>query len=638
MLTDTSDNIYRSLSPLWSRIVSVIAVSMSFFHLYTAAFGILESFLQRSIHLAFVLVLAYILFPGSKDPKCRHRIPLRDLLACGISLMTLLYIVFDHDRILFRMPYVTDLSKIEIVFGALLILLLIEATRRILGLSLVILVVIFIAYPFLGPYLPSVIATRGAPPTKLIDHLYLTLEGIFGVPLGVSSTFIFLFILLGAFLTKIGLIEFFSQFALTVAGSSRGGTAKVAVIASALFGTISGSAIGNAVTTGSFTVPMMVRGGFRPHMAAAIEAAASMGGQIMPPVMGAAAFIMAEVLGMPYRNVAIAAILPAIFYFFAIGVMVHLDAVKTNIELIPREKLPKIGPLLRERGHLLVPVAVLIYFLSSGKTPLMSGFWSILSAVFISYIRRDTRLTLKRLLEALEEGARNTIIVGVACAAVGIIIGVVSMTGLGLKIVSAILYLAGGKLIWTLFFTMVAALVLGTGLPTTPSYIIAATLLAPAIIKFGVPPLAAHMFVFWYAILSDLTPPTAIAPYATSVMVGADHTKTEWTAFMLALSGFIVPYVFCYEPSLLLIKPSVWSLLISVGACVVGITMLSASLIGYLMGQLCYAERGLLLVGGLLLIHPWFITDLIGVGILVIFILFRKILFRRKLPRSAEAG
>ena len=625
----------RPLSRLWAGVVSTIAILMCAFHLYTAAFGILQALYQRPIHLNFVLILVYLTTPLTKKSR-GSSIPFYDLVACLISIATLFYIVFNHEALLYHMPYVTPLTVTQIMFGVLLILIILEATRRIVGLPLTILVMFFLGYPFISRYLPFMIATRSPSIEKLIDQLYLTVDGIFGLVLGVSATYIFIFILLASILKKIGLIDFFSQLALGIAGSTRGGVAKVAVLASALFGTISGSGIGNAVTTGNFTIPMMMQNGFSPHMAAAVESAASMGGQIMPPIMGAAAFIMADFLGIPYRRVVVAAIIPGIFYFLAIGLMIHFYATKENIELLSKEDLPKLKDILKKGGYLLVPVGVLIYLLACGSSPLKAGFWCIVSCVVISFFKRETSLTPKRLLEALEEGARNTLVVGTACAAVGIIIGVVSLTGIGLKVVSLILFLGGGKMILTLIFAMIAALILGTGLPSVPSYIITVTLMAPAVSQFGVPALAAHMFVFWYAILSDLTPPTAIAPYATASLAGANYMKTQLVAFSLALSGFIVPYIFCYKPSLLLINVELWDLLISLGGCVIGIMMLSGGLIGYLLGNLRYHERGALLLGGLLLISPGITTDLIGLGILVAVSISQRILPRNNLGRVSR--
>jgi TRAP transporter 4TM/12TM fusion protein len=620
------NNSIEKLSSFWISVISCIAVLMCIFHLYTSAFGVLESFMQRSIHLMFVLVLVYLTSPLIKNRTKGTSVPFYDLVACVISIITLSYIILNHDSILIHEPYVTELTKSQIIFGGLLVLVLLEATRRVVGLPLVILCILFIIYAFVSPHLPSVIATRSPSVEKLIDHLYLTREGIFGIVLGVSATYVFIFILLASFLRRIGLIDFFSQIALAVAGSSKGGVAKVAVIASALFGTISGSAIGNAVTTGNLTIPMMKRSGFSPHMAAGVESAASMGGQIMPPIMGAAAFIMAEVLSINYTVVVLAALIPAVLYFLAIGLMIHFYALKANIELIPKEKLPKLLVILEKRGYLLIPLGILIFFLAAGSSPLKAGFWCLISCIAVSFFRRESFLTPKKLLDALSEGARNSLVVGVACGVVGIIVGVVGITGMGLKIVGVILYLGSGKLILTLFFTMLAALVIGTGLPTTPSYIITALLIAPALTRFGVPALAAHMFVFWYAILSDLTPPTAIAPFATAALAEANYLKTQFSAFSLALSGFIVPYIFCYRPSLLFIKTHPWDLIISLGGCFIGITMLSAGLVGYLIKELNIYERGILIFGGFLLIVPGIASDLMGLFILVGMIISQKLI------------
>ncbi|MGH2394388.1 MAG: TRAP transporter permease, partial [Candidatus Limnocylindria bacterium] len=442
---------------------------------------------------------------------------------------------------------------VSLVFVALLL----EASRRHIGSALVILALAFVVYGFVGPWLPGFLSHGGVSALKLIDQQMLTTQGVFGIPALVSATFIYLFVVFGAVMQQGGLLRFFTDLALAVAGWTKGGAAKVAVISSGLFGTVNGSAIANAVTTGSFTIPLMIRSGYRPSFAAGVEATASMGGQLIPPVMGAAAFIMAETLGVPYATIALSAAIPGVLYFVAVGVMVHLEAARTALPILPRSELPRLAPVLRRDLHLLAGPAVLLWFLVEGRSPLFAGFWALVVAVVMSWLRRETRIGPAEALAVLRDSARNAMPVALACATVGIVVGVVSLTGLGLKLATGIVGIAQGNLFATLALTMIAALVLGTGLPTSATYIITSIMAAPALVQLGVPTLVAHMFVFYFGILADLTPPTAISTYATSSIAGSDVWKTQWTGMMLALSGFIIPFSFAYDPALLLINASV---------------------------------------------------------------------------------
>ncbi len=409
-----------------------------------------------------------------------------------------------------------------------------------------------------------------------------------------------------------GLLRFFTDGALAVAGGSQGGAGKVAVIASGLFGTVNGSAIANAVTTGAFTIPLMKRAGYRPEFAAGVEACASMGGQLIPPVMGAAAFIMAETLQVSYASIAVAAAIPGVLYFVAVGVMVHFEAGRRGLPVLDRSALPRLGAVLRRDLHLLGGPAMLVYFLVDGRSPLFAGFWGLVAACALSWVRRDTRIGLARSLAILSDSAQAAMPVALACATVGIVVGVVSTTGLGLKLATGIVGLAGGSLLLTLVLTMVAALVLGTGLPTSATYIITSIMAAPALVELGVPKLVAHMFVFYFGILADLTPPTAISTYATSSIAGADVWRTQWLGMMLALSGFIIPFSFAYDPALLLINASVPHIVWRTLATTLGIVMLGAGLIGYFRAPTRRWERALLLAGALLLIFPGVWSDTAG--------------------------
>jgi TRAP transporter 4TM/12TM fusion protein len=411
----------------------------------------------------------------------------------------------------------------------------------------------------------------------------------------------------------------------------------VAVISSGLFGTVNGSAIANAVTTGAFTIPLMIRAGYRPPFAAGVEACASMGGQLIPPVMGAAAFIMAETLGLPYSSIAIAAAIPGVLYFVAVGAMVHFEAARLGIPVLARVELPRLLDVLKRDAHLLAGPAVLVYFLVVGRSPLFAGFWALVAAVAASQLRRDTRIGLSRALAILTESAQSALPVALACATVGIVVGVVSATGLGLKLASGIVGIAQGNMLATLMLTMVAALVLGTGLPTSATYIITSIMAAPALVQLGVPKLAAHMFVFYFGILADLTPPTAISTYATSSIAGADVWKTQWTAMALALAGFIIPFSFAYDPALLLFHASLPHIALRTAAAALGIVMLGAGLIGYLRVATRRWERAMLLAGSALLIFPGIVGDAAGAACFItVWLAQRRASRRVEAPASAR--
>jgi TRAP transporter 4TM/12TM fusion protein len=464
---------------------------------------------------------------------------------------------------------------------------------------------------------------------KLVDQQTMTTGGVFGIPTLVSATFIFLFVVFGSVMQRGGLLGFFKDLGLAVAGSTRGGAGKVAVIASGLFGTINGSAIANAVTTGSLTIPLMIRAGYRPSFAAGVEATASMGGQLIPPVMGAAAFIMAETLGVPYATIALSAAIPGVLYFVAVGVMVHFEAAREGLPVLPRAELPRLGAVLRRDLHLLAGPAVLVWFLVEGRSPLFAGFWALVVAVVASWVRPETRIGPRGAAGALVDAAQNAMPVALACATVGIVVGVISLTGLGLKLASGIVSISGGHLLTTLVLTMIAALVLGTGLPTSATYIITSIIAAPALVKLGLPPLVAHMFVFYFGILADLTPPTAISTYATSSIAGADIWQTQWKGMMLALSGFIIPFSFAYDPALLLLGATVFEIVLRTAAATLGIVMLGAGLIGYFLAPTRWWERTALMVGACLLIFPGAVSDLLGAACFVAVLVSQRLARRQ---------
>ncbi|MBQ7479052.1 MAG: TRAP transporter permease [Selenomonadaceae bacterium] len=604
---------------IMARIVSAIAITFSVFQLYTAIFGILDAQLQRAVHLGFGMALSYLLYPTRKSWSRTKLHPL-DLLLAIVSAAAPAYIVWAYQELVMRSGTVTGL---DLLVGAVGILTVIEATRRVVGIPMVIVVICFLGYAFAGPYMPGILAHRGLTMEQLVGHLYFTTEGIFGIPLGVSSTFIFLFILFGAYLESTGLGKFFIDLANAVAGWASGGPAKVAVLSSGLMGTVSGSSVANVVGTGSLTIPMMKKLGYHKDFAGAVEAAASTGGQLMPPVMGAAAFLMAEFVGVPYVEIVKAAVIPALLYFIGVWLGVHFEAKRNKLQGIPREQLPKLGAILTERGHLALPLIVIVYLLVSGYTPMRAALVAIFLAIFCSALRKSTRMKPVEVIKGLENGARNVLGVLIACASAGIIIGVVTKTGVGLKLASGLLELSGGLMLPSMFFTMVTAIVLGMGVPTTANYVITSTIAAPALLQLGIPILQTHMFVFYFGIIADVTPPVALAAYAGSGISGGNALRTGVNASKLAIAAFIIPYMFVLSPELLMISPDVSHIIVTVLTAIIGMIALSSALIGYLAANCALWERLALIAAGLMMIKPGIMTDIVGVAIFAVILLLQ---------------
>ena len=605
------------------KIVAAIAITFSVFQLYTAIFGVLDAQLQRAIHLGFGLALAYLLYPFRRAWTRDHYFHPIDIVFAVLGAATPAYLVIQYRELITRAGTV---SPVDTVVGGLGILLVIEATRRVVGLPMVTVVLVFIAYAFLGPYMPGVLAHRGLTPEQLIGHLYFTTEGIFGIPLGVSSTFIFLFILFGAYLESTGLGKFFIDLANAVAGWASGGPAKVAVLSSGLMGTVSGSSVANVVGTGSLTIPMMKKLGYNANFAGAVEAAASTGGQLMPPVMGAAAFLMAEFVGVPYIDVVKAAAIPALLYFTGVWLGVHFEAKRKKLKGIPRAELPNPLTLLKERGHLAIPLVVIVYLLVSGYTPMRAALVAIFLSILCAMLRKSTRMKPIEIVYGLERGAKGVLGVLVACASAGIIIGVVTKTGVGLRLASGLIDLAGGMLLPAMFFTMITAIVLGMGVPTTANYVITSTIAAPALEQMGVPVLAAHMFVFYFGIIADVTPPVALAAYAGAGISGGNALKTGVHASKLAIAAFIIPYVFVLSPVLLMVDATPLAIVSVTLTALLGMIAISSALCGFLADHCRPYERLLLIIAGLLMIKPGGVTDLVG---LVLFVVILVMQYRR---------
>lgn len=610
----------RVLKGVVKKVVTIIAVIMSLFHLYMAGLGTLPTCKQRMIHLGLALLLIFLLYPfAKKNSSKKHSI--LDYILGVMGLGVNLYLLLNIDAISMRAGLTTN---IDLIVGGIAILLVLEAARRCVGVELPALAVLFLMYTYLGPYLPRAIAHRGYSIQRIIEHMFISAEGIYGVALGVSSTYIFLFILFGAFLGETGLSKLFTNISMALAGHKPGGPAKVSIIASGFLGMINGSAAANVVTTGAFTIPLMKKIGYKSYFAGAVEAVASTGGQIMPPVMGAAAFIMAEFLGVSYKTIMLSALIPAILYYVALWANVHLEALKLGLSGLAKENLPKAGKELKENGHLLLPIVLLVYLICTDYTPAFAAFYSILSLIVLSSLRKHTRMNLLSLFNSLEMGAKGALGVAIACAVVGIIVGVITITGLGLQLANMILTISGGLLVPTLFLTMVACVILGMGLPTSAAYIVAGTVAAPAMIKLGVLPITAHLFVLYFAVLSAITPPVALAAYAGAGISGAEPTKVGWTAARLGLAGFIVPFMFVFSPGLIFQASSFWVIIFNFATATIGVICLSGAIQGFMVRRANIAFRVVLFISAILLIHGSILTDGIGIILLVLILAVQK--------------
>jgi TRAP transporter 4TM/12TM fusion protein len=587
-------------------LIWVVAVGLSCFHLYTAFHGVLSPLHQRSIHLLGLMLscfLIYRLYPGagSRNPGW---------LDWGLTLFTIgmwIYLLwsFKPESVLDR--GIMGPSQTEIWIGFSLMVIILEGTRRAVGLPIVLVAVAFLAYGFFGPYLPDFLAHKGYGLNRLVSYLVWSTEGVFGIPIAVSSTFVIVFIIFGSFLDKLGAGNFFIQMALALTGRLRGGPALTSVLASGLMGSISGSSVSNVVTTGTFTIPLMKRTGYKSLFAGAVEAVASTGGQIMPPVMGAGAFVMAELLGTSYAHVAIAAAIPATLYFVSVAFMVYFQARRGELGVLDAEEIPSARQTLREGFHFLIPLAVLVYFLVVRQlSPMLAGFFAIIALIITAsafILIREKRFPWREIFQALEQGAITSVPVALACASAGIVIGVVSLTGLGVRFTQMVIHMSGGMLWLAAILTMIACIILGMGLPTTAAYIITAVLGVPALMDLGVPQIAAHMFIFYFAIISFITPPVAISAYAASGIAETNAMKTAFESFKLGLAGFIVPFLIIYSPSIVL-EGSIWKTFVNSLTAILGIAALAGGLIGWFMMNLPFWARLVFLAAAGALIVP----------------------------------
>ncbi|MDR0587760.1 MAG: TRAP transporter permease [Burkholderiales bacterium] len=605
----------RKLEALQYKVVYVYIVIIGLFHLYTAAFGTYESFLQRNIHLMMILPLAFLLFPA-KPGKIETKIPWYDLLLAVVSALPSLYVVLNYESVINRIQQVDVLTMPQVVLGIVLALLLLEGTRRVVGLPIVLVAFVFGSYMFFADQMPGLLRGSSFNYAEVIEHLYLTDEGIFSSPLGVSATFVIIFLIFGGFLEKSGAGPYFMEVAKALTGALPGGPALVAVVSSCLLGSINGSAVANVYGTGSFTIPLMKRLGYRPAFAGAVESVASSGGQLMPPVMGAGAFLMASFLHMDYLTIVIAAILPALLYYGSVLLMVWLTAVKNGMRGLSPEEIPDKKAIFK-RAYLLLPIVGLVYFLVAGYTPMLAGLIGIAIAWVVSLFNKGHRMGPLAIFDAIFLGTRNIPLVCLACATAGIVLGSASLTGVGGKLTGVALMLTNDVPFLALFFVMIISIILGMGLPTTGAYILASALCAPALIKLGFLPLAAHMFVFYYAILSNITPPVALAAFAASSIAESPPMKTSLIACKLGILAFIVPYAFCHDPGLLMQGNWQENVLATISACAV-LFCIGFALMGYINRPIAWWERLVLAFAAYLVLRPEMKFVLTGVVLLVL--------------------
>ena len=693
---------FRPLGNITATLVGGLLILLSLFHYYTAGFGLLQEVTHRGVHLAFVLGLIFLVFPHRKS-LLEHgsgRVPWFDWLLAVAVAASVLYIPYVFEDLTFR---VGNPSTLDVVMGSILIVALLEATRRSMGWPLPLIAMAFIAYAMAGPLFPGLLKHAGASWSQLVNHEYLTSQGIYGVAVGVVATYVFHFVLFGVLATRIGLGQLFLDVASSIAGRYAGGPAKVSVFGSAMFGMLSGSSVANAVTVGSLTIPAMIRVGYKREFAAAVEAASSTGGQITPPVLGAAAFLMIEFLAVPYQTIIIAATVPAFMHFFGVFMQVHFEAKRFGLRGLTPDEMPKLAQSFRERWPTLIPLFLLIFILVTGRTPYLAAFsgisscaivglatrtrgntaanWALMAALHglllvivfggiessqvkvgllaiglvaaplvMKALRITGRIGTPELIESFSTGAKYALAVGAAAASVGIVIGVVTLTGVGFKlstiITGAAQAAAGGvgtlipaslvapqtlTLLVALVMTGLVCILLGCGIPTTANYIIMVTVAAPTLTLLGVEPLVAHFFVFYYGVLADITPPVALAAYAAAGMAGSDPFKTGNMAFRLGMAKALVPFVFVFSPSLLIVAKGFtgYDFAVTFIGCVLGITLLAAALSKYFLVEMTRVEQALCLVAALLLIAPGLLPTLIGAA-LAVPMLLRHLAARRR--------
>jgi len=617
----------RKLSGPIKRVVQLTAIFAAIYHLYIAGFGSTSAIVLRSAHWTFISVLVFILYPSPTSKNLsRDKVTIIDIVLSIIALLVGIYVFFNWADIAARGGFT---NTRDTIFGIFEIIIVLEAARRVVGFQLTILSAIFLIYSFFGPYMPTIIAHKGYGITAVVRVLYMSSDGIFGIPIGISASYIVLFILFGSFLELSGGGKFLTDVAFSLVGRTVGGPAKAAVVSSGMMGMLSGAAVANVVTTGTFTIPLMKKAGYPKHVAAAIEAVASTGGQFVPPVMGAAAFMIAEMVGVSYKQIAIGAIIPSLLYYFYLYLCIHFEAKKAGLSGLKQEELPSLKQAFQERGHLIVPLIMLVFLIVS-YSPAKAIFWSIIFIIPVSIVSKHTRMKIKDIFYAMEIGIQKTIPIASACAAAGIITGIISLTGLGLRFSSILINLSGNNIFLMLLLTMLASIIMGMGLPTSAAYIILAILTAPALIKLGVDPMAAHFFIFFFGCISTITPPVALSAYAAAGIAEANPMKTGFTAFKLGLLGYIIPFIGIYHLALFM-KDSLLEIILFVFLSIASITAFTYGIEGFSNRILSKGERFLFIFTGIiLLLRINWILNFIALMLLIL------LLFRVNIKRNLE--
>ena len=633
----------RTLGGAMKHIIYFGLMAFSLFQLYTAIFGQFPAQIQRTVHLGFGLVFVFLLFPASRKFS-KKKIPFYDYILVAGAILVGSYWTVNYNRLVQSLG---QLERMDFIVGLIAIVLVLEAARRAVGLPITIIASLFLIYAYCGRYFPDFMAHRGQSIDNIVNLMFFTTDGILGTPLAVSSTYIFAFLLFGAFLVKTGVGEYFNDLSVAVAGKLIGGPAKVAIFSSALQGTISGSSVANVVTSGAYTIPMMKSLGYKKEFAGAVEAASSTGGQLMPPIMGAAAFLMVEFIGrgVTYWDIAKAAAIPALLYFAGIWIMTHFEAKRLGLRGLTDEQMPDRKEIFKKL-YLILPIFLIIVLMLVGVPVIHSALYGIVACIIVGMINKDTRIGFIDILDALVDGARTALAVVIATACAGIIVGVVVKTGLGLSLATNLVKLAGGSILLTLFFVMIASLILGMGAPTTANYVITSTIAAPAIITLLAPDIAqaaipitvllsAHFFVFYFGIIADITPPVALAAFAASGISGGDPIKTGVEASKLAIAAFIIPYMIVFSPSLLMIDTTVPEIIWVTFTAMIGMISIGAGIVGYWYRKVTWIERLFAIGAGLLLIYPESLSDIVGLVIFVILLVI-QLLTREKNDKNKE--
>ena len=631
---DKESKTRKFVSPILKTGFKVFAILVTLYHLvFASGFYMPETLKHRSIHVAMILILAFALYPAGKKSS-RKVIVWYDWVLMALSAAVAIYMCLDYVNIINRAG---TPNMMDVVIGTILTLVVLEATRRVCGIALPIIAIVFMIYSLMGSKqglipidIPGIFLHRGYTWQKLMSHFFSNTEGIYGSSVNVASTYIFLFIAFGEIMNKCGMGQFFNDFANAIAGGTKGGPAKVAVVASGLLGMINGAAVAVVVTTGSFTIPLMKKSGYDNEFSGAVVATGSVGGQLMPPVMGAAAFIMADTPGMKYNELLISAIIPAVIYYLGIMFQIQMRAEKLGMKGTPKDQLPKMSQVMKEYGHLALPIIFLVYMLFfSGKTVIMAAFYTIVFTILVAQCRQNTRMSLQDILDAMAASAKSTVSVAIACACVGIIVGSCSITGFALNMANTIISIGGKSLLFTLVFTMVTCMILGMGLPSIPSYIITSTIAAPALVQLGIPALVSHMFCFYFAMFANLTPPVALAAFAAAGIAGGSPMKTGWASVKLALAGFILPYMFVYNTDLLLLDTPIAKAVQVAITAAIGVFMISIAVEGFLFRKVSVLVRILSLVGAFLLIDSGAVTDLVGIAICAAVVIYQKTIHKK---------